>query len=121
MLIEGGSALAGAIQGGTLTPLAVGSNKRLPEFPDLPTAAETVPGFTAAGWIALAAPVGTPETVVRKVSEDLRKVLAEVEVRNRLAAIGSYVRPSTAAEATAFIQAEQRMWNPLLEQLSRNQ
>jgi tripartite-type tricarboxylate transporter receptor subunit TctC len=121
MLIEGGSALAGAIQAGTLTPLAVGSDKRLPEFPDLPTAAETVSGFTAAGWIALAAPIGTPETVVRKVSEDLRKVLAEAEVRNRLAAIGSYVRPSTAAEATAFIQAEQRMWNPLLEQLTRNQ
>jgi tripartite-type tricarboxylate transporter receptor subunit TctC len=81
MLIEGGTALVGAMQSGRLRVLAVGSEARLAEFPDLPTVAETVPNFRAAGWLAMVAPAGTPEPIVRKVSDDLKIVLSNPGVR----------------------------------------
>ena len=121
MLIEGGTALLGPMQSGQLTALAVGSETRLPEFPDLPAAAETIPNFRSAGWLAMMAPAGTPAAVVQKVSDDLKAILTNGEVRSRLAAVGSYARPLSPQDTTSFIQAEQRTWEPLLEELARSQ
>src|SRR3977135_2619524 len=72
MLIEGGTALIGAMQSGKLHGLAVGSATRLAEFPDLPAAAETIPEFRSAGWLAMVGPPGTPENIVRKGSDALK-------------------------------------------------
>src|SRR6201993_2186528 len=47
---------------------------RVAEFPDVPTVAETISGFQATGWAVLVAPIGTPEAIIDKISEDLRKV-----------------------------------------------
>ena len=121
MLIEGGTALIGAMQSGKLQTLAVGSDARLAEFPDLPAAAETIPNFRSAGWLAMVAPPGTPEPIVHKVSDDLRAILTNPEVRAKLAAVGSYARPLSPQDTTNFIQAEQRTWGPLLEELARSQ
>jgi tripartite-type tricarboxylate transporter receptor subunit TctC len=120
MVIEGLAALAGSIQGGSMKPIAVGAPERLADFPDLPAAAEVLPGFNARGWAALVAPVGTPNAVVNKVSDALRKVVGETEVQKKLATTGSYVRPMSPAEVRAFIQAEQQMWKPILEQIAAN-
>lgn len=120
MLIEGGTALIGAMQSGKLKGLAVASSSRLAEFPDLPAATETIPNFTSAGWLAMVAPVGTPEPIIRKVSADLRAVLTNSEVKTKLAAVGSYAHPLSPEDTSGFIQNEQRTWGPLLEELSRN-
>jgi len=118
MVIEGLAALAGSIQGGTMKAIAVGSPERLPDFPNLPAAAETLPGFNARGWAVLVAPVGTPEPIVNKVSEALRKVAGESEVQKKLATTGSYARPMSPAETMALIQGEQQMWRPILEKIA---
>lgn len=121
LLIEGGTALLGPMQSGQIQALAVGSEKRLSEFADLPAAAETVPGFRAAGWIALVAPSGTPDAIVRKVSDDLKTALTKPDVLSRLAAVGSYARPMSPQDTTAFIQNEQKTWGPILDDLSKAQ
>src|SRR3954451_7428206 len=121
MLIEGGTALIGAMQSGKLHGLAVGSATRLAEFPDLPAAAETIPNFTSAGWLAVVAPLGTPEPIVRKVNDDLRTILNNPEVRSKLATLGSYTHPLSPQDTTQFIQTEQHTWTPLLEELARQQ
>jgi tripartite-type tricarboxylate transporter receptor subunit TctC len=121
MLIEGGTALVGAMQSGMLRAIAVGSDSRLAEFPDLAAAAETIPNFRSAGWLAMVAPAGTPENIVRKVSDDLKASLSNPEVRGKLAAVGSYARPMSPQDTTNFIQTEQRTWAPLLEDLERSQ
>jgi tripartite-type tricarboxylate transporter receptor subunit TctC len=118
MIIEGYPGLAGAIQGGAIKAIAVGSRQRLPDFPDLPAVAETLPGFEAVGWQGLAAPVHTPETIVRKVGDDLRTVLEEPEVKKQLALRGGYVQPMTPSEVIAFVHAQQQLWNPLLQELA---
>jgi tripartite-type tricarboxylate transporter receptor subunit TctC len=120
MVIEGLSALSGAIQGGSMKAIAVGSPERLPDFPNLPAAAEILPGFNARGWAALVAPVGTPDAIVNKVSDALSKVVGETDVQKKLAVTGSYVRPMSPAEVRAFIQADQQMWKPILERIAAN-
>jgi tripartite-type tricarboxylate transporter receptor subunit TctC len=121
VLIEGGTALIGAMQSGQLKALAVGSETRLAEFPDLPAVAETIPNFRSAGWLAMLAPSGTPDSIIRKISADLRTVLDNREVRGKLAVVGSYARPLSPQDTTLFIQKEQRTWGPLLEELARGQ
>jgi tripartite-type tricarboxylate transporter receptor subunit TctC len=118
MVIEGLAALSGSIQGGNMKAIAVGTPERLKDFPDLPAAAEVLPGFNARGWAALVAPVGTPAPIVDKVSEALRKVVGEAEVQGKLAVTGSYARPMTPAQVMAFIQADQQMWKPILEKIA---
>jgi tripartite-type tricarboxylate transporter receptor subunit TctC len=118
VIIEGYTGLAGAFQSGALKALAIASAQRLPGLPDLPTVAETLPGFIASGWQAVVAPRGTPEAIVNKVSEDLRMVLNAPEYRDKLATRGSYARAMSPAEVTAFVHDQQRMWQPALERMA---
>jgi len=120
MVIEAFSGIAGAIEAGTIKPLAVASPQRMPDFPDLPTVAETLPGFGASGWQAMVAPVGTPVPIVQKVSEDLRTALTDPAVVKRLAALGRYNQPMTPEETTEFIHREQATWKPILELIDAN-
>lgn len=115
LIIEGYSGLAGAIQAGTLNVLAVGATHRLPDFPNLPTIAETLPGFAAGGWQGLVAPLGTPAAIIKKVNDDLRTVLSDRELAKQLAIRGSYANPMSPSEMNAFIDAQQAQWRPVLE------
>ncbi len=118
LVIEAYSGIAGAIEAKTIVPLAVAAPKRLADLPDLPTVAETLPGFEAGGWQVLVAPVGTPDAIVQKVNRDLIKALSEPETRARLAKLGRDERPLSAAATLAFIQNEQRTWAPILQQIA---
>jgi tripartite-type tricarboxylate transporter receptor subunit TctC len=116
-IVEGYSGIAGAVQSGLIKALAVASEQPLTEFPDVPTVAETVPGFSATGWQILVAPLGTPETIIRKLSEDLRSVVSDPELKQKIALRGSYTRAMSPAETIAFVEAEQRKWTPVLERI----
>jgi tripartite-type tricarboxylate transporter receptor subunit TctC len=115
LIIEGYSGLAGAIQAHTITALAVGSMHRLPDFPDLPTVAETLPGFAAGGWQGVVAPLGTPAAAIQKINESLRKVLSESNLAKQLASRGAYVDPMSPSEVNTFINAQQEQWRPVIE------
>jgi tripartite-type tricarboxylate transporter receptor subunit TctC len=121
MIIEGYSGVAGAAQSGSVKLIAVASAKRLAQFPDLPTVAETIPGFRATGWAVLVAPLGTPEAIIKKASADLYKVTSEPELDQKLAKLGSYTSPMSAAEATAFVHKQQQTWQPVLDDIARQQ
>jgi tripartite-type tricarboxylate transporter receptor subunit TctC len=121
MIIEGYSGIAGAARSGSVKLIAVASAKRLAEFPDVPTVAETIAGFQATGWAVLVAPVRTPEAVIGKVGADLSKVTAEPELQKKLAKLGSYTNPMSPAEATAFIHRQQQVWQPVLDEIAKKQ
>src|SRR6202163_3026143 len=118
MIIEGYSGIAGAVNAGAVKLIAVASPERLPQFPDLPTVAETVPGFSATGWQVLVAPLGTPAPIIAKVGDDLRQTVTDQDFKARLAKIGSYSRAMSAEEALAFVQKEQQTWLPVLEKIA---
>jgi len=119
IMIDGYTGLVPAFQSGTLVPLAVGATRRLPNVPDLPTIAETVPDLIASSWLAVLAPKGTPEPIIAEASEALRAALEMADVREPLAARGSFARPMSPDELTAFIRDQQILWKPAIEQIAQ--
>jgi tripartite-type tricarboxylate transporter receptor subunit TctC len=117
MMCEAPSAFLGSVQAGSVKLLAVGSPQRLPNFPEVPTIAKTIPGFTAMAWLALLAPTGTPEPIIRKVNADLNHVFALPEIAPRLHEIGTYARLLSPAETAEFISSEERVWIPVVRQV----
>ena len=119
VVVEGYSGLAGGLSAGLIKGIAVASLQRLADFKDLPTVAETLPGFLAGGWNVLLAPVGTPDAILRKASVDLRTAMDDAEVKRRLAQLGAYVHAMTPDEVVAFARDQQRTWQPVAERVAK--
>lgn len=119
MVIDAYPPLVGAMQSGHVRPLAVGSEKRFPAFPNVATMQETLPGFRSSGWLALVAPRGTPDAIVRKLSADLRTAVLDPTTRQKLETTGNLPNPMTPQELLTFIQSEQKMWKPVVEAIAR--
>jgi tripartite-type tricarboxylate transporter receptor subunit TctC len=117
MMCEAPSAFLGPVQAGSVKLVAVASPKRLPNFPNVPTIAETIPGFTAVAWLALLAPTGTPEPIIRKVNADLNRAFALPEIVHKLHEIGTYARLLSPTETAEFINSEERVWIPVVRQV----
>jgi len=117
VVVDAMAALAGAFDRG-VKPLAVAATARLPDHPQLPTVAETVPGYQARGWLALMAPAGTAAEIVRKLNQDLRVVLETPDIRQRFHALGTYPLPMTPSELAEFIRAEQELWEPVVKRVA---
>ncbi len=117
MIIEGFSGIVGAVKAGQVKLIAVAASKRLPQFPDLPAVAETIPGFSATGWQVLVAPLGTPEPIIKKVEADLAKVVDDPDFQKRLANVGSFSYAMNAKEAQAFVDQQQATWLPVLQKI----
>lgn len=120
MIIEGYSGMAGAVKAGQVKLIAVATTERLPQYSDLPTVAETLPGFSATGWQVLVAPLGTPQPIINKVSSDLTKIVTDADFKKRLANVGSYSRAMTPEEVIAFVKKEQETWLPVLQRIAAN-
>ena len=112
----GATPLMPHIKQGKLRPLAVGSAKRVAALPDLPTVAEAgVPGFETSQWYGILAPAGTPDAIVRKLANEVNRILKTPEVVERLASDGSIPQGSTPEEFTKFIASEQKRWGSVVK------
>jgi tripartite-type tricarboxylate transporter receptor subunit TctC len=120
LVLDGYAGLAPAIKGDLIKGLASTALKRPPGFENLPTIAETIPGFFVGAWNVMLAPLGTPEPIIRKVNADLRVALDDPDVKTKLAANGGFVRHSAPEEVVAFVQSEQKTWRPIMEQVARD-
>ena len=118
IVLDAYSSLAGGMQSGALKGLAVASLERLPGI-DLPPVAQTLPGFFAGGWNVMLAPNGTAPLHMRKLGFDIRKVLDEPQVKEKLAALGAYVNPMSADELVNFINSQQKTWKPVAEAVAK--
>ena len=106
-----------AIRSGKLRALAVGSSRRLAQFPDVPTVAESgVPKFEAVSWFGLFAPSQTPGNVVRKINSDVQKVFADREFQEKfLAPSFLEVIPGDPNDFSAYIKAEAAKWSKVIK------
>jgi len=82
-VIMGPSVALSSVKAGKLKMLAFGSDKRVPQFPDVPTIAETVPGYEASVSFGLFAAAGTPADIVRKVNADVQKIVGDPEFQKK--------------------------------------
>jgi tripartite-type tricarboxylate transporter receptor subunit TctC len=102
------------VQAGRLRPLAVTTARRSPLLPDVPTVAETIPGFEVALWNGLLAPAGTPPPAIARFAAEAAAALRGAELRNKLAEQGSEPAPSTPEEFARFIRAEIPRWTEIV-------
>jgi len=95
------------LKAGRIRALAIGSARRSPAMPELPTMQEAgVPGFDYSAWAGFLAPAGTPAATVNKLNADLAWVLALPEVRDKLGALGFELSPTTPAQFGELIKRE---------------
>jgi tripartite-type tricarboxylate transporter receptor subunit TctC len=80
--------IIGHIRGGGVRALAVTTATRSPQLPDVPTVAETVPGYEASALFGMGAPKKTPPEIIEKLNHEINAVLAEPETRKRLVELG---------------------------------
>jgi tripartite-type tricarboxylate transporter receptor subunit TctC len=92
--------------------LAVGTPHHHPDFPGVPTMAESgLPGFEeTAPWVGMLAPAGTPPAAVNRLSEEMRKSIARPETRERFKALGAVAIADTPAEFAAFLRKDYERW-----------
>jgi len=99
------------IASGKMKAIAIGSARRSPAAPDVPTVAEAgLPGFEYVAWNGNFAPAGTPAALVNRLSADIRKALAAPDVVQRLASLGSEPGGNTPAEFAAYVKADHARW-----------
>jgi tripartite-type tricarboxylate transporter receptor subunit TctC len=100
---------------GKVKAIAINSAKRVPQLPDVPTVAETLPNYKYESWFGVLAPAGTPQPILAKVSEDIAKVLEMPDVREKLLAQGSIPAPTTPAEFDAINKADTERYGKILK------
>jgi tripartite-type tricarboxylate transporter receptor subunit TctC len=79
-------------------------------LPDLPTVAETLPGYDATSWYGIMAPAGTPAAIVQRVNQELTKILQQADVRTRYAGLGVDPVIQSPEQFAQFITSEQAKW-----------
>ena len=110
LLVDSLAATMPHIKSGKIRPLAISTLQRVPQMPDLPTVAETFPGFEGVGWAGLVAPKGTPQAVIDKISEDTRKILSDPKMRDMIMDRGMVADMRGAREWGEFVNAEVVKW-----------
>lgn len=98
------------VESGRLRAIGVMADERSSVLPDLPALGESYPGFNFSNWGGLMAPAGTPPEVISTLNVALLKVLDQLNVRQRMAALGLEVKPSNALELGKLVEYEQQAW-----------
>ncbi|MFO1312984.1 MAG: tripartite tricarboxylate transporter substrate binding protein [Burkholderiales bacterium] len=104
------------IKSGKVRALAVSTGKRTPAAPELPTIAETVPGFEVSAWDAVFAPAGTPKAVVDKLNAAVRKALDDPALKETLLTRGTVTVAGTPEELAKFVTSENARWGKVVKQ-----
>jgi len=105
----------GQAKAGRVRAIAVTANERWFTAPEIPTVAETVPGFFSMSWHGVAYPAHTPEAIVNKLAAAIHKALATKEMQDRLAGGGSKATPMSPQEFLAFIKEDTERWAPIIK------
>lgn len=102
------------IADGRVRAVAVTTKQRWTALPEVPTVADTLPGYEVESFLGLAAPGRTPGPIVAKLNSEIRRVLDLADIRERFKALGGEQRPATAGETQAFVAGEIRKWKEVV-------
>jgi tripartite-type tricarboxylate transporter receptor subunit TctC len=106
--------ISGRVKSGEFRALAVTGKTRWPDFPDVPTVAETVaPGFEVISWTGMAGPANLPKPIVDRLNAEVRKALAVPDVKQKLQAMGGDPRGTTPGEMKDLVSRQYETWKKL--------
>jgi tripartite-type tricarboxylate transporter receptor subunit TctC len=115
--MQGLGTVTALIQSGKLRLLAVSTPARLPQYPNVPTFSEAgLKDFTFNSWFAMVAPAGTPKAIVDKLSDEVRKALADTATRDKLLSLGVTPRGTTPAEFGAATRQQFELYRKLIQE-----
>jgi tripartite-type tricarboxylate transporter receptor subunit TctC len=103
------------VKGGQLRLLGVATPRRLASLPDVPTIAETLPGFESAAWYAVVAPPKTPPQIVNRINADINEALRRPEMLPHLAEWSAEAIGGTPAATAAYMREEVERWNQVIK------
>ncbi len=103
------------VKAGKLKLLAVASAQRMPSLPEVPTLAETLPGFESVAWYGIVAPPQTPKAIVDKVNADVNEVLREPEVRDRLKKLSAEIFGGSVDKTAKYMREEVDRWDNVIK------
>lgn len=115
-VIMGPSVALPSVQAGRLKMLAFASEKRLPQFPDVPTIAETIPGYEASVSFGLFAAAGTPADIIDKVNADVQKIVGDPEFQKKyLAQFAMQPVPRSLDAFTEYLRKDSAKWGEVIK------
>ncbi len=115
LMFENPPTVLSHIRGGKLKALAVTGSQRLPALPDVPTAAESgLKDYVATSWTTVAVSSKVPEAIVKKLNDDIRKVVATPEFRKGLQEQGMSAVANSLPEAQSFVAREKQRWDRVI-------
>jgi tripartite-type tricarboxylate transporter receptor subunit TctC len=104
------------IRAGKLRALAVTTAIRSDALPDVPTVAETVPGYEASAFYGMGVPKGTPPEIIDKLNQEINAGLADPKVKARLAELGGMLVPGSPADFGKLVAAETDKWAKVIKE-----
>ena len=104
------------VKSGTLRGLAVTTKERVAVVPEIPTIAETVPGFDVFSWFGFFVPAKTPPDVIARINADTNAALVYPSVKSRFEELGAAPKGSTPGELAAFLKSEIDKWGPVIRE-----
>jgi tripartite-type tricarboxylate transporter receptor subunit TctC len=103
------------VQAGKLKLLAIASPNRLPALPDVPTIAETLPGFEAVAWYGIVAPPKTPKGITDKINADVNEALRQPEVQNHLQKLSAGIFGGSVDKTSTYLREEIDRWDAVIK------
>lgn len=102
-------------EAGNIRVLAVSSPKRMPQFPDVPTMDEIIPGTVGEAWFGISGPKGVSPAVIRRIESAMAEVMKDADFRRQLSAVGMSPMGAPQAEFNRFLEEENRKWTPIIQ------
>lgn len=115
LMVEPAASAIPMIRSGRVRAIAATSAKRHPQLPDVPTIAETYPGFALTGWHGIWAPAGVPNDIVQRLNSEITRISQSPEMHKQIMEMGSEPMTGTPENMAAMVRAEAKMWGDLLK------
>jgi len=103
---------------GKLKMLGIARSQRLPEFPNVPTLSETIPGYTSGGWFGIIAPAGTPKEIVDILNREFNNALLQQDIRERMKQLGLDIHTESPQFFNELLERDFVSWGKVVRQMN---